>query len=110
MRHGVRVIDSDTHVNPSLDTLLRYADGDLRQRLDDLQPYRRTVPTVRGRGDADESETSTILSVKPVRLQRVAGEKAAAACRPHTATYLSAPRVGPMSRERGAHSRGTAIS
>src|SRR5512145_461132 len=75
MRQGFRVIDSDTHVNPSLDVLLRYADADLRARLDDLQPYRRTVKVVRGRGDADDVETSSILAIKPVRLQRVAGEK-----------------------------------
>ena len=42
MRQGFRVIDSDTHVNPSLDVLLRYADEDLKARIDDLQPYRRT--------------------------------------------------------------------
>ena len=79
MRQGFRVIDSDTHVNPSLDVLLRYADRDLQQRIDDLQPYRRTVKTVPGRGDAEDVGSATILSVKPVRLQRVAGEKAAPA-------------------------------
>ena len=77
MRQGFRVIDSDTHVNPSLDVLLRYADADLRERIDDLAPYRRTVKVVGGRGDAEDVGSSTILSVKPVRLQRVAGEKAA---------------------------------
>src|SRR4030095_897727 len=76
MRQGFRVIDSDTHVNPSLDVLLRYADKELAERIDDLQPYRRTVKTVVGRGDAEDVGSSSILSVKPVRLQRVAGEKA----------------------------------
>jgi len=79
MRQGFRVIDSDTHVNPSLDVLLRYADNELKQRIDDLQPYRRTVKTVLGRGDAEDVGSSTILSVRPVRLQRVAGEKSAPA-------------------------------
>jgi len=79
MRQGFRVIDSDTHVNPSLDVLLRYADKDLERRIDDLQPYRRTVKTVPGRGDAEDVGSSTILSVKPVRLQRVAGQKSAPA-------------------------------
>jgi hypothetical protein len=79
MRQGLRVIDADTHVNPSLDVLLRYADRDLAQRIDDLQPYRRTVKTVPGRGDAEDVGSSTILSVKPVRLQRVAGAKPSAA-------------------------------
>src|SRR2546428_10398237 len=73
MRQGFRVIDSDTHVNPSLDVLLRYADKDLERRIDDLQPYRRTVKTVPRRGDAVDVGSSTILSVQPVRPQRVAG-------------------------------------
>src|SRR5256886_12649194 len=79
MRQGFRVIDSDTHVNPSLDVLLRYADKELQRRIDDLQPYRRTVKTVSGRGDAEDVGSATILSVKPGRLQRVAGQKAAPA-------------------------------
>src|SRR5215510_1736178 len=78
MRQGFRVIDSDTHVNPSLDVLLRYADKELVERIDDLQPYRRTVKTVAGRGDAEDVGSSTVLSVRPVRLQRVAGQKPAA--------------------------------
>ena len=79
MRQGFRVIDSDTHVNPSLDVLLRYADRDLQERMDELQPYKRVVKVVRGRGDAEDMDASTILSIKPVRLQRVAGEKSGAA-------------------------------
>ena len=35
MRQGLRVIDTDTHANPSLDVLLRYADHTLRQSMDD---------------------------------------------------------------------------
>jgi predicted TIM-barrel fold metal-dependent hydrolase len=76
MRQGFRVIDSDTHVNPSLDVLLRYADKDLKNWGDELQPYRRTVKTMAGRGDAEDQDTYSVLSIKPVRLQRVAGEKA----------------------------------
>src|SRR2546426_7396700 len=75
MRQGFRVIDSDTHVNPSLDVLLRYADRELRDRLDELAPYRKTVKPAPGHGDAEDRETSEILSIRPVRLQRVAGEK-----------------------------------
>ena len=75
MRQGFRVIDSDTHVNPSLDVLLRYADSDLRERLDDLQPYTRMAKPQPGRGDAEDVEAYATLSIKPVRLQRVAGEK-----------------------------------
>jgi hypothetical protein len=75
MRQGFRVIDSDTHVNPSLDVLLRYADKDLRDRVDDLRPYMRTVKPRPGQGDAEDMDAYPILSIKPLRLQRVAGEK-----------------------------------
>ena len=43
MKNGYRVIDIDTHVNPSLDTLVKYVDPGFRPRLDELQPYIRTV-------------------------------------------------------------------
>ena len=36
MRHGYRVIDVDTHVNPSWDVLSRYEVKDLLEHLDDL--------------------------------------------------------------------------
>jgi uncharacterized protein len=75
MRQGFRVIDSDTHVNPSLDVLLRYADNDLRDHMDELKPYTRTVKPRPGQGDAEDLEAYTLLSIKPLRLQRVAGEK-----------------------------------
>jgi uncharacterized protein len=75
MRQGFRVIDSDTHVNPSFDVLRRYADQDLRDRMDDLKPYMRTVKPRPGQGDAEDLDAYTILSIKPLRLQRVAGEK-----------------------------------
>ena len=63
MRQGYRVIDSDTHVNPSLDVLLRYADKELKAHLDELAPYRRQVKPVAGRGDAEDVETSEIVAV-----------------------------------------------
>src|SRR5712691_11822964 len=75
MRQGFRVIDSDTHVNPSLDVLLHYADQELRERIDELGPYRKTVQVATGHGEAGDREPSDILSIGPLRLQRVAGEK-----------------------------------
>jgi predicted TIM-barrel fold metal-dependent hydrolase len=75
MRQGFRVIDADTHVNPSLDVLLRYADKDLRDHVDDLKPYTRMAKPRHGQGDAEDVDTYTLLSIKPLRLQRVAGEK-----------------------------------
>src|SRR5438132_11928128 len=75
MRQGFRVIDTDTHVNPSMDVLLRYADQALRECLDELKPYMRTVKPRPGQGDAENQETATMLTIKPLRYQRVAGEK-----------------------------------
>src|SRR5262245_43235033 len=72
MRQGIRVIDSDTHVNPSFDVLGRYADEALRAAL---QPYLRTVKVQAGRGDAEDRAESTMLAYKQLRYQRVAGEK-----------------------------------
>ena len=75
MRQGFRVIDSDTHVNPSFDVLQRYADQSLRDHMDELRPYMRTVKPRPGQGDAEDQAEYSILSIKPLRLQRTAGEK-----------------------------------
>ena len=75
MRQGFRVIDSDTHVNPSMETLLRYADRELQEHAGDLAPYLRKVKPGAGRGDAEDRPESTILAIKQLRYQRVAGAK-----------------------------------
>ena len=75
MRNGYRVIDADTHVNPSLDTLLRYADKALLSKMDRLEPnIRRTQPTA-GRGDSEGNATVANLVIAPLRYGRVAGQK-----------------------------------
>ena len=43
MKKGYKVIDIDTHVNPSYDTLAKFVDPSFRPRLDELKPYIRTV-------------------------------------------------------------------
>ena len=43
MKNGYRVVDIDTHVNPSYDTLVKYVNPSFRSRLDELKPYVRTV-------------------------------------------------------------------
>jgi predicted TIM-barrel fold metal-dependent hydrolase len=78
MRQGFRVIDSDTHVNPSMDVLLRYADRDLTDHVDELTPFFRKVKPGAGRGDAEDRAESTILAIKQLRYQRVAGSKPSA--------------------------------
>ena len=39
MKDTYKVIDMDTHVNPSLDVLEKYVDPAFRPRLAELQPY-----------------------------------------------------------------------
>jgi len=96
-------------VNPSLDVLLRYADRELAERIDDLQalsadgqdggrPGRR-----RGCGLLDDPVGEA------VRLQRVAGQKAAPAPRPTAiaAFYRGARRWSRASPSRRGSPRTT---
>ena len=90
MRQGFRVIDADTHVNPSMDVLLRYADKALQDQMSDLQPLMRQVTPRAGRGDAEDQDTYTTLSIKPLRNHRVAGSKSGTATGPGgTPDFLS---------------------
>jgi len=74
VRNGYRVIDVDTHVTPSLEVMLRYADGKLLARQDELKPYTRRLTPVPGRGHpATDYE---VIRVNPRPYKRVAGMKA----------------------------------
>ena len=42
MRNGFKIVDIDTHVNPSYDTLVKYLDPGARSRVAELQPFVRT--------------------------------------------------------------------
>ena len=43
MKNGYKVIDIDTHVNPSFDPLAKFVEPSFRPRLDEMKPYIRTV-------------------------------------------------------------------
>ena len=62
MKNGYKVIDIDTHVNPSYDTLVKYVDPSFRSRLDELKPYLRTVGSY------------TALSLASIPFDRFPGE------------------------------------
>jgi hypothetical protein len=66
MKNGYRVVDIDTHVNPSFETLAKYVDPGFRPRLDELTPYLRVVDHVSGR--------FTNLAVAPVPFDRFPGQ------------------------------------
>ncbi len=100
MRQGFHVIDSDTHVNPSLDVLLRYADKALQEQLHELQPYMRKVKPQPGRGDAEDQDDYTVLTIKPLRYQRVAGEKPGAPSETQGATGFLSGRTQMVTRQR----------
>src|SRR5579884_1765887 len=76
MRAGYRVIDVDTHVTPSVEVLLRYADADLRARAAELAPYTRVLEPTAGRGHPETPYS--ILRINPIPYERVAGQKAGA--------------------------------
>jgi predicted TIM-barrel fold metal-dependent hydrolase len=77
MRQGYRVIDTDTHVTPSTEVLFRYADKELRARVDELKPYTRVMKPAPGRGHPETDYE--ILRINPIPYERVAGQKAGAA-------------------------------
>src|SRR6516162_3742370 len=67
MRNGFRIVDIDTHVNPSYDTLVKYLDPGARSRVAELQPFVRT------RGYRGETATR-LLTVAPYPFDRFPGE------------------------------------
>jgi predicted TIM-barrel fold metal-dependent hydrolase len=73
MRQGYRIIDVDTHVTPSVEVLLRYADRDLRDRADQLKPYIRVLNPTPGRGHPETPYS--ILRINPIPYERVVGQK-----------------------------------
>lgn len=66
MRNGYRIIDTDTHVGPTVDVLYEYGSKELLARRPELEPYER--PFRDGVG----------LSVNPYPFKRKMGEKAEA--------------------------------
>jgi len=63
MRDGYRIIDTDTHVGPNVETLHRYAGPRLLERWDELTPYLQPVT------DGGHS-----LSINPIPYRRVMGQ------------------------------------
>ena len=74
MRDGYRIIDTDTHVWPSMEVLKRHADAELLAKWDDaLGKYERTVAKPLTFGDPLEPWTN--LSIQPRAYKREIGEK-----------------------------------
>ena len=70
MKNGYKVIDMDTHVNPSMEVLEKYLEPSFRPRFEELKPYFKV--TRRSRSDGTIME-STGLSVGPIPYDRFAG-------------------------------------
>ncbi len=66
MKNGQRVIDMDTHVNPSFETLVKFMDPAFKARMDDLKPYLR----VQNYGTGD----FTTITIAPYPYDRFPGE------------------------------------
>ncbi len=65
MKNGYKVADMDTHVQPNLEALEKYADPSFRPRFAELEPYRRQRP----------SQVGTTLAVGLVQNDRRIGER-----------------------------------
>ena len=74
MRDGYRIIDTDTHVWPSMEVLKRHADAELLAKWDEaLGKYERTIAKPLTFGDPLEPWTN--LSIQPRAYKREIGEK-----------------------------------
>src|SRR2546421_28357 len=71
MKDGYRVLDMDTHVNPSLEVLAKYVDPSFRPRLEELKPYHRVRHQPRPDGTV---QITTGLTVAPIPYDRFPGE------------------------------------
>ena len=67
MKNGYRIWDSDTHIQPSIETVEPYYDPSLRKRLPDLEAYK--VPTHPRNGPGRHNYT-----VGKVSYQRILGQ------------------------------------
>ena len=59
MKAGLRVYDSDTHVNPAAEVLDRYVDPDFRPRLAELAPFRIAMRSKGGTPDTHQYRVHT---------------------------------------------------
>lgn len=66
MRNGFKIVDIDTHVNPSYDTLIKFLDPKDRSRVAELQPFVRTRNL--------DGTTTRVLHVAPYPFDRFPGE------------------------------------
>jgi predicted TIM-barrel fold metal-dependent hydrolase len=73
VRSGYRIIDVDTHVTPSLEVLMRYADDELRSRAEELVPFTRMTKPIAGRGHPDHEYG--VVRVNALPYSRMAGRK-----------------------------------
>ena len=66
MKNGLRVVDMDTHVNPSFETLVKHMEPAFRARTEELKPYLR----VQNYGTGN----FTTITVAPYPYERFPGE------------------------------------
>src|SRR5262249_58619918 len=91
MRAGLRVYDSDTHVNPAAEVLERYVDPGFRPRLAELAPHRTQSNQIGGTPGTHQFRVGTKF------YRRVLGEAG-----PHeTFTGRGTQWMGPQQPPRG---------
>jgi predicted TIM-barrel fold metal-dependent hydrolase len=109
VRNGYRIIDTDTHVGPSLEVLDEYAGERLRARRDELKPYERQTrdgtglsispyPYSRAMGERPDAGESATAGGKPALAGKVAS-KVRQPAQPEVSNRNSAGRLADMDRE-----------
>lgn len=86
MKHGYRIIDTDTHVGPNMETFQEYASPELRRRWSELEPYFMKI------SDGHH------LSVDPIKYERSLNVSAEAERAGHRESARPAPRAAAPAR------------
>lgn len=104
MKLGYRVIDVDTHVNPSVEVLRRYADKALLERFDELKPHIRVTKAYTGPGQAEGDYA--ILTINQLNYRRVAGYKEGAPVKSEVGRGAAASPFGAAQKNVSAYTPG----
>ena len=72
LRNGIKIIDMDTHIQPSQDILEKYVEPSFRSRLPEFDPYRTITTSSRGPG-GQQTVSDARLNVASIPYDRFPG-------------------------------------
>ena len=95
MKKGYKVIDADTHVQPSFEVLEKHMDPSFRPRVEELEVYRRTTET--------DGKKRSILAINMLPFNRKIGELPAKEKLGYGPQGGQHPQAGRTTRSTGHH-------